>query len=92
MYPPFVPPRLPRPAPPRRPSIFVIGAFRHFCSVFLPWLALRDTWIVGSHLPHYHTNRPLAHSDAAFILDLFAFFSALRVVHKFKKFTGKSRN
>lgn len=24
--------------------------------------------IVGSHLPHYHTNRPLAHSDAAFIL------------------------
>jgi len=30
--------------------------------------ALRDIWIVGSHLPHYHTNRPLTHSDAAFIL------------------------
>lgn len=33
-----------------------------------PLAALRDIWIVGSHLPHYHTNRPLAHSDTAFIL------------------------
>lgn len=33
-----------------------------------PLAALRDTWIVGSHLPHYHTTMPLAHSDTAFIL------------------------
>lgn len=46
---------------------------RHRCIPALllclsPVAALRDTWIVGSHLPHYHTNRPLAHSDTAFIL------------------------
>lgn len=46
---------------------------RHRCIPALllclpPAAALRDTWIVGSHLPHYHTNRPLAHSDTAFIL------------------------
>lgn len=46
---------------------------RHRCIPALllclsPLTALRDTWIVGSHLPHYHTNRPLAHSDTAFIL------------------------
>lgn len=46
---------------------------RHRCIPALllclsPLAALRDTWIVGSHLPHYHTNRPLAHSDTAFIL------------------------
>lgn len=46
---------------------------RHRCILALllclsPVAALRDTWIVGSHLPHYHTNRPLAHSDTAFIL------------------------
>lgn len=35
---------------------------------FSPGRSLRDIWIVGSHLPHYHTNRPLAHSDTAFIL------------------------
>lgn len=42
--------------------------FRAFALSSFLFAALRDIWIVGSHLPHYHTNRPLTHSDTAFIL------------------------
>lgn len=62
-------PSAPSPCLLRRGSpIFVIDAFQRSCSVFLPRLLSAIYGIVGSHLPHYHTNRPLAHSDAAFIL------------------------
>lgn len=38
------------------PSLVVVRA-RPACLSRSPLAALRDIWIVGSHLPHYHTNR-----------------------------------
>lgn len=65
---PLSPPRLPHPrlfdGSPSSSSVHS-GALLLCLS---PLASLRDTWIVGSHLPHYHTNSPLAHSDTAFIL------------------------
>lgn len=48
------------PSPPSSPSSSV-GAISALS--FSLVAALRDIWIVGSHLPHYHTNRPLTRAQ-----------------------------